>query len=61
MIATFLEFVQWGQHQGFRYVNKCNTKLTYCRCQWPLACWDCGFESHRGAWMSVCCWMLCVV
>ena len=20
----------------------------------PLACWDCGFESHRGAWMSVC-------
>ena len=21
----------------------------------PLACWDCGFESHRGAWMYVCC------
>jgi len=25
----------------------------------PLACWDCGFESHRGAWMfvvsAVCC------
>ena len=20
-----------------------------------LACWDCGFESHRGAWMFVCC------
>ena len=19
-----------------------------CRFQWPLACWDCGFESHRG-------------
>ena len=26
------------------------------RSQWPLACWDCGFESHRGAWMCVCCW-----
>jgi hypothetical protein len=21
----------------------------------PLACWDCGFESRREAWMSVCC------
>jgi len=21
----------------------------------PLACWDCGFESHRAAWMSVYC------
>jgi len=21
----------------------------------PLACWDRGFESHRGAWMFVCC------
>jgi len=21
----------------------------------PLACWDCGFESHRRAWMYVCC------
>ena len=21
----------------------------------PLACWDCGFESHRGTWMSVSC------
>jgi len=21
----------------------------------PLACWDCGFESHREAWMFVCC------
>jgi len=21
----------------------------------PLACWDCGFESHRGAWMLACC------
>jgi hypothetical protein len=21
----------------------------------PFACWDCGFESHPGAWMSVCC------
>jgi hypothetical protein len=20
----------------------------------PLACWDCGFESNRGAWKSVC-------
>jgi len=20
----------------------------WCRSQWPLACWDCGFESHRG-------------
>ena len=22
---------------------------------WPLACWDCAFEFHRGAWMYVCC------
>ena len=22
-------------------------------CLRPLACWDCGFESHQGAWMSV--------
>ena len=22
----------------------------------PLACWDRGFESHRGAWLSVCCY-----
>ena len=22
---------------------------------WPLACWDRGFKSHRGAWMFVCC------
>ena len=21
----------------------------------PLACWGCGFESHRGEWMFVCC------
>ena len=21
----------------------------------PLACWGCGFDSHRRAWMSVCC------
>jgi hypothetical protein len=21
----------------------------------PLACWDCVFESHRGAWIFVCC------
>ena len=21
----------------------------------PFACWDCGFESRAGAWMSVCC------
>jgi len=21
----------------------------------PLACWDCGFESHRGTWMFVYC------
>ena len=21
----------------------------------PVACWDCGFESRREAWMSVCC------
>ena len=27
---------------------------------WPLACWDCGFQPHRG--MDVCLlWMLCVV
>jgi hypothetical protein len=35
-----------------------------CRSQWPrslrrwfrpLACWDCGFESRRGAWISVSC------
>ena len=25
------------------------------RSQWPLDCWDCGFESRRGAWMSVHC------
>ena len=22
---------------------------------WPLACWDCGFESRTGVWISVCC------
>jgi len=22
---------------------------------WPLMCWECGFESCRGAWMSVPC------
>ena len=32
----------------------------------PLACWDCGFESHRGrgrlSWVHVCLlWVLCVV
>jgi len=26
----------------------------------PLACWDCGFESHGDAWMFVL-WMLCVL
>jgi predicted Zn-ribbon and HTH transcriptional regulator len=24
-------------------------------CLRPLACWDCGFESRQGAWMSVTC------
>jgi hypothetical protein len=27
--------------------------------RWPLACWDCGFESHRGAWISVF-WKCCI-
>jgi len=25
----------------------------------PLACWDCGFESHRGHW-CLSFWVLCV-
>ena len=29
-----------------------------CRSQWPLACWDCGFESHRG---HGCLSVLCVL
>jgi hypothetical protein len=28
--------------------NYAAANLTYCRSQWPLACWDCGFESRRG-------------
>ena len=26
-----------------------------CRSWWPRACWDCGFESRRGAWKFVSC------
>ena len=30
---------------GFRF-----TRMERSRSQWPLACWDCVFESHRGHW-----------
>jgi hypothetical protein len=29
-------------------------------CLWPLGCWDCGFESRQGVWMSVSC-VCCVL
>jgi hypothetical protein len=33
----------------------CNRRFQWPRGLRPLACWDCGFESHQGAWMFVCC------
>ena len=58
---------------NFRALHEKNTVNRYdvykyfnmCRSQWsrgllPLACWDCGFESRRGAWMIVC-WECCVL
>jgi hypothetical protein len=28
--------------------SDCTVRGSNCQTQWPLACWDCGFESRRG-------------
>ena len=42
----------------FRVLNKSRTVPVAARSKgmglWPLACWDCGFESHWREWISVC-------
>jgi hypothetical protein len=35
------------------------TMRQFCWSQWPLTCWDCGFESHRGHGYLL--WVLCTV
>jgi len=30
------------------FYNSYSVRNNKCRPRWPLACWDCGFESHRG-------------
>ena len=36
------------QEVSLHIYSHISTSKRICRSQWPLACWDCGFESHRG-------------
>jgi hypothetical protein len=49
-------FPHWQNFVSINYINRSQWPL-YLRTR-PLACWDCGFEQHRG--MDVCpFWVLC--
>jgi len=38
----------WRSFRNNRRINQKVSQVRSCCSQWPLACWDCGFESHRG-------------
>jgi len=38
----------WRSFRNNRRISQKVSQVCSCFSQWPLACWDCGFESHRG-------------
>jgi len=41
--TKFHEGKKYRQYYSSVYINLCRSQWS-----WPLACWDCGFKSHRG-------------
>jgi predicted Zn-ribbon and HTH transcriptional regulator len=34
--------------QSYESLANPSGRVVYSECLWPIACWDCGFESRRG-------------